>query len=347
MSDTERGPLPFPCRRILIVADLGVSHRGDFGTAVRQITAAYRSGADAVRLPVYRTERCLHAGATAEFARWKRCELRRGELTRLAELAAELGLEFILSPLDVDSVEGSVELATRYRIGSGDNDFLPLITAIAGTGKPILLSTGGSDLDRIARSVDAIAGRRRLDRMPMALTLLHAVCWAPTPAEAINLRAIGTLGSRFGVPIGYSDHAIGIEACVLSAAVGATVIEKEFVAEVSPTRLDGDDAGTAVGPEAFAAMVEQIRQTEIRLGSGRKRVVEGERPILRLRRRSIVAARELRERETIGADDLTWLRPAIGLPPGCEPLLIGGTLRRSVAKHEPVQLDDVRMARAA
>ena len=330
-------------RRTMMVADLGWRHGGNFGQAARMVTAAFRAGADAVKFPIHRTERCLSPATNQEFAQWKRWELRRSELSKLADLAEELGIELIVAPQDLESIDDVAELRVRFKVGSGDNDFLPLLSQIAATGKPILLSTGGSDLDRISRSVDTIQGRWLIERCHSSLTLMHAVCWEPTPAQATNLRAIATLGRRFDLPLGYADHCQGVEACVLAVSAGAVVVEKEFV--LSEQEITSDS--TAVCPAGFATLVDRVRTIEMWLGDGRKRVQEGERLSLRQRRRSIVAIRDLPAGHQIVASDLTWLRPACGLPPGCELLLVGNRLRHPILKHQPVQLDDVQVARAA
>lgn len=336
-------PLADKSNRTLIVADLGWRHGGNFGLAARLVASAFRAGANAVKVPVHRTERCFNLATHQDFARWKCWELRRGELAKLADLAVELGIELIVAPQDLESVEDVSGLPVRFKVGSGDNDFLPLLSAIAGTVKPVFLSTGGSDLDRIARSVDAIQGRWLIERSSSHLTLMHTVCWEPTPLESVNLRAIDTLRRRFDLPVGYSDHTSGIEACVLAVSAGACVVEKEFAIEPK----SGEATTTAVDPTTFASMVDQIRKVESWMGDGRKRVQEGERSSLRQRRRSIVAASDLVEGHRITSQDLTWMRPASGLPPGCELLLIGNQLRHAIKKHQPVQLDDVQAARAA
>lgn len=325
-----------------IVVDIGRSHHGDFSQAARLIGAAHRGGADGVKLPAYRTERCLQFQTAAEFARWKRNELRYGELRKLSELAGELGLQFVVAALDVESVEQVADFATRFKVGSADNDFLPLLHALAATGKPIVMSTGGSDLDRIGRSVDAVMARWGSDRRRGDLTLLHTVCEDPTPASSANLRAITSLQSRFGLSVGYADHCEGIESCVLAVGLGATWLEKPF-------NMDAAASGdiTALDPQTLPPLVERVSDAYQRSGSGRKRVQDGERPMLLARRRSIVAARELPLGHVIALSDLTWIRPANGLPPGCEPLLLGAVLRRPVSKGEPVQLEDIQCRRAA
>lgn len=329
--------------RTYVVADLGWRHGGNFNEAARLVTAAFRAGADAIKVPVHRTDRCFNLATPQEYARWKCWELRRGELAKLSDLSVELGIELIVAPQDLESVEDVAKLPVRFKVGAGDNDFLPLLSALAATVKPIMLSTGGSDLDRIARSVDTIQGRWLIERVRGQLTLMHAVCWEPTPHQAINLRAIDTLRRRFDLPVGYSDHSLGIEACVLAVGAGASVVEKEFAVEPRAN----DSQSTAVDPKTFASMVERIRSVEACMGDGRKRVQEGERSSLRQRRRSIVAARDLEAGHLITAQDLTWMRPASGLPPGCELLLMGTHLRHPIKKHQPVQLDDVQIARAA
>jgi sialic acid synthase SpsE len=247
---------------------------------------------------------------------------------------------FLSTPFDIESVRHLEPLVPAFKIASSDNNFVALLEAVAATGKPVLLSTGMADMDDVKRSCGVLEGAWRKAGKAPAMVLLHCVSSYPAPPESANLLAIRTLASETGYPVGYSDHTLGIEAAVLSVALGARVIEKHFT--LSKTQSDFRDHQLSAEPAELAELVRRVKAVQSMLGSGIKQPHPAEEPVAKAARRSIVAKRNLPLGHMIAPQDLDWLRPAGGLVPGEEGKLIGRALKRAVAAGEMITPDMVR-----
>ncbi|HET8650645.1 MAG TPA: N-acetylneuraminate synthase family protein, partial [Gemmatimonadales bacterium] len=197
------------------------------------------------------------------------------------------------------------------------------------TGKPIILSSGLTGLDEIRAARDRIRSAWRAIGVEQDLAILHCVVSYPTPPEQANLAAIRALAS-LGETVGYSDHTLGIDAAVLSVPLGAHIIEKHFT--ISKTRSAFRDHQLSADPSDLAELVRRVREAELLLGDGIKRVLPAETAGRTAARRSIVARRGLAAGQVLGWEDLDWVRPGTGLPPGRESELVGGRLRARVGQ---------------
>lgn len=178
---------------------------------------------------------------------------------------------------------------------------------IAGLHQPIILSTGMSTLEEVEEAVDLL-----LSHGAEKLTLLHCTSQYPTPIEDVNLRAMLTLRDRFHVDVGYSDHTAGIEVPIAAVALGATVIEKHFTLSRD---MEGPDHKASLEPHELRGMVEAIKKVECALGDSIKRVADSERDNLKIVRKSIVAARDIKKGEIFTEHNLTTKRPGTGVSP--------------------------------
>ncbi len=325
--------------RVLIVAEIGNNHEGSFETAARLVEEAATTGADAVKFQTFRAEHYVSASDAERFHRLQSFQLSPDEFRRLSDQARARGLLFISTPFDLESAALVEEIADAVKIASGDNDFYPLIRRIASGFRPVILSTGLTDMAGVDRAVACIRSSRP-PGVSAGLALLHCVAAYPVPIGEVHLGNIAALGARFpGATIGYSDHTLGIEAAVAAVAAGARIVEKHFT-------LDHDyssfrDHKLSADPAEFRRLVERVRETERLLGSGEKGIQpceEGNRAALR---RSIATARPLRRGDVIGLADLTWIRPRAGLLPGEEDRLVGRRLTRDVAAGEILGAGDV------
>ncbi len=251
----------------------------------------------------------------------------------LAERAKEAGVMFVSTPFDIGSAEMLAGFAPAIKIASGDNDFFPLLGAVARTGKPVILSTGMLDLAGVERAKAHIEAEWAHAGIKGDLAILHCVAAYPTPDDQANLGAIRDL-SKLGVTVGYSDHTLGIDAAVLSVGLGARIVEKHFTLDKNLS--DFRDHKISADPKEFAEMVRRIRHAEAMLGTGVKRPMPAEEPNIPLVRRAIVALRDLEPGTVIAAEHLTWVRPRRGLEPGREAELVGRRLGLGVAKGDPV-----------
>jgi N-acetylneuraminate synthase/N,N'-diacetyllegionaminate synthase len=254
-------------------------------------------------------------------------ELSEADFTRLAAHAAERGLIFLASPFD----RASVDLLDRipvpaYKIGSGELTNLPLLVHVAGKEKPVILSTGMATVGEIEDAVRTLkAGGAG------GIILLQCVTSYPASPSASNLRAMEALQQAFQVPVGFSDHTLGIAVPIAAAALGACIIEKHMTMD---RNLPGPDHRASLEPSEFMAMVRGIRDAEAALGDGIKRPTASELEIRKSARKSIVAAVPIRAGTVLDQRMLDLKRPGTGISPRDLPRVVGRKARRDIGRDE-------------
>ena len=318
-------------QRVLIVAEIGNNHEGNFETACKMLEAAADAGVDAVKFQTFKTKLFTSNADPARVERLTKFELTHAQFTKLAELAKRRGVIFFSTPLDLESAKFLEPLVPVFKVASGDNNFWALIEQVAATGKPMIVSTGLADLAHLRRVVEVVGTER--------LAFLHCVCAYPAPANEANLRAIPMLATELGVPIGWSDHTLGFEAALAATALGARIIEKHFTLDKNFSAFR--DHQLSADPAEMKLIVDGVRKIEQLLGASDKRVQPSEEPNMKPARRSIAAARDLPRGHRLADGDLIWVRPAVGLPPGEERRVLAKSLKRDVAAGEAIQLEDV------
>jgi N-acetylneuraminate synthase len=328
--------------RVFIIAEAGVNHNGSLDLALRLIDAAQASGADAVKFQSFRAdllatrsapkaayqERAMGA-AESQWEMLQRLELDAGAHDRLMRHCRQVGIQFLSSPFDMESVDllAAMDLPL-FKVPSGEITNFPFLQHMARKRKPVILSTGMSTLGEVEEAVNVLqaAGVPRL-------SLLHCVTEYPAPYAEVNLRAMLTLKAAFGLPVGYSDHTPGIEIAIAAVAMGAEILEKHFTLDRS---LPGPDHAASLEPEELGKMVVAVRNVEAALGTGIKAPARCEVPNLAVARKSVVAARCLTAGHRLVAGDLNIKRPGNGLAPKLLPALIGRSLGSDVAKDEVI-----------
>jgi N,N'-diacetyllegionaminate synthase len=318
---------------VFVIAELGNNHEGSYARAEEMIGRAKEAGADAVKFQTIVPDRLVSAGETARIAQLTRFQFSYAQFEGLAATARREGITFLSTPFDIESVAALDPLVPAFKIASGDNDFFPLIEAVALTGKPILLSTGLADRAGIAAAKSFIEAAWRRAGKTSDLALLHCVVSYPTVAADASLAAIRDLAT-FGSTVGYSDHTIGIAAAVLSVALGARVIEKHFT--LDKNQSDFHDHKLSADPADLAELVCRVREAELLIGVGGKRVLPCEEAVRERVRRGIAAARDLVPGVVLGHEDIAWVRPRTGLAPGEETRLIGKRLAVAVRRGAPL-----------
>jgi len=327
---------------VFIVAEAGVNHNGNPALARRLVDAAAECGADAVKFQTFTVDALLtreapKAGYQVETTgagesqreMLARLELGADRLAELRDRAGKHGLVFFSAPFDEASADALEALDVAvYKVPSGEITNLPLLRHIAAKGRPIILSTGMATLEEVEQAVAAI---RAAGDPPLAL--LHCLSAYPAPVEEVNLRAMDSLASRFGYPVGFSDHTLGIEIAVAAAARGAAIIEKHLTLDKT---LPGPDHRASLDVAEFSAMVRAIRSVESALGDGVKRPMPSEADTRRVARKSLVAARALKAGERVAAGDLASKRPGTGISPAELPRVLGLRLTRDVAADEVI-----------
>jgi sialic acid synthase SpsE len=320
--------------KVFIVAEIGNNHEGDRSLAEELIMRAAEAGADAVKFQTIVPERLVEPGQTERLDQLRRLCLPPQAFPELKKAAERAGVLFLSTPFDLQGVDLLAPLVPAWKIASADNDFLPLLDAVAQTAKPILLSTGLSSRAQIARTRDHLRGAWAARGHKGELALLHCVSSYPTPPEQANLTAIKDLSGLVHT-VGYSDHTLGIEAAVLAVALGARIVEKHFTLDKAHSNFR--DHQLSADPREMAELVRRIRQAERMLGDGRKQIMPCEQPVAAQARRSAVAARDLPQGTLLGQDQVEWLRPGGGIPPTRADALIGRRLLRAVRRGERIR----------
>lgn len=332
--------------RTLVIAEAGVNHNGDMSLARQLIDAAADAGADMVKFQTFGADRIATARAgkagyqtqTTDAAESQRAMLRRLEISRemheeLVAHCAHRGIEFFSTAFDLESIDLLVELGLRsFKVPSGELTNLPYLRHIGRHGGPVMLSTGMAGLGEVEAAINAL---ERSGTSRERITLLHCTTEYPAPMEEVNLRAMVSMRDAFAVAIGYSDHTPGIEVSIAAVALGATVIEKHFT--MSRT-LPGPDHQASLEPSELAEMVRAIRNIEIALGDGVKRVTPSELLNQQIVRKSIVAATAIRSGETLSEANLAVKRPAGGVSPMRWDEIVGRKAARDFSPDEQIEL---------
>ena len=248
-------------KKVLIVAEIGNNHEGDFNVAKELVVEAALAKVDAVKFQTFVPNHFISASEPERLERLNKFRLTNEQFTYLSELARGLGLIFFSTPFDLASASFLDSIQSVFKISSGDNNFIPLVRTVASFNKPTIISTGMADISLVRKTVDFWG--KYSDNSKLAL--LHCVSSYPVPIGQENLGAILELGKTFpNITIGYSDHTLGIEAGKLSVAAGARIVEKHFT--LNKTHSNFRDHQLSADPNEMSNLVKAIREVEIQIG---------------------------------------------------------------------------------
>ena len=323
---------------VLVIAEIGNNHEGCYSLAEEMIGLAAEAGAGAVKFQTIVPDKLVSVSQEDRIEQLKRFQLTYEEFEKLIKVAKSENIIFLSTPFDIESAWFLEPLVPAYKIGSGDNDFYPMIEVIARTGKPIIMSAGLMDLCGIRKTVDFITDIWNKSAIVQELAIMHCVTAYPTIPEEANLLAIRELHS-LNVTVGYSDHTIGIEAAVLSVALGARIIGKHFTIDKNYSSFR--DHQLSSDPKEFSQLVELVKNATKLLGQREKVVQKSEMLVVDKVRRSIVSRKNLDANTIITGDDISWVRPGSGLAPGNENMVLGKKLRKRVAAGELITLNNL------
>jgi len=327
---------------VYVVAELSANHGHRYDDAVELVRAAKDAGADAVKLQTYTPDTITIDSDRPEFliaggSPWagRRLYELYGEAympwdwqPKLKGIADDLGIHLFSSPFDSTAVDFLETMGVpAYKIASLELVDIPLIRRVARTGKPIIMSTGASTFDEIEAAVAAVraAGSQ-------ALALLKCTSAYPTPPDEMNLATIPHLAAAFDVPVGLSDHSLGIAAPVAAVALGACVVEKHLTLSRS---VPSPDSAFSMEPDEFQAMVDAIREAQKALGEVSYEITEHE-ATSRAFRRSLYVVRDVKAGETFADSNLRSIRPSNGLPPHHLHQILGRRASRDIAAGTPL-----------
>jgi len=333
--------------KTLIIAEAGVNHNGSLDLAKQLIDVAADAKADIVKFQTFNTDDILikstpkpqyqkqdQKDTETQYELIKSLELSHTNFFELSEYSKKRNIIFLSTPFDFSSLTFLVEdiKMSHIKIASNEISNGPLLLQAALTKKPIILSTGMSNLSDIEAALSIIAfGYVNQDETPSTIKfkkayhsakgqlalkekviLLHCTSSYPTHYDAVNLHAMTTLSRAFGLQVGYSDHTIGLEVPIAAVAMGSVVIEKHFT--LSKT-LKGPDHALSLEPDELRSMIQSIRHIELALGDGIKRPMACEEEMLTLMRRSLVARDTIHAGKPFTIDNLAAKQPASGISP--------------------------------
>jgi N,N'-diacetyllegionaminate synthase len=309
--------------KVLIIAEAGVNHNGDIDMAKKLVDVAAEAGADLVKFQTFNADQLVTESASkadyqklsgdgneSQHAMLRNLELTEAMHHELIAHCALRGIGFFSTGFDIESIDMLVSFGQElFKIPSGEITNLPYLRHIGKLGKEVILSTGMSSMDEIESAIKALED----SGTPRArITVLHCTTAYPAPMIDINLHAMQSIHTKFGVNVGYSDHTLGIEISLAAVALGATVIEKHFTLDRT---LPGPDHKASLEPSELKAMLVGIRNIEVALGDGVKRPMPSELGNRDVSRKSIVASQDINPGEKFTQENLITKRPGSGISP--------------------------------
>lgn len=333
-----------PC---FVIAEAGVNHNGDVELAHQMIDMAADSGADAIKFQTFQAD--LLASPAAEKAAYqsaltdagesqrdmlRRLELKASDFFDLKAHCERRGIIFLSTPFEDESVGVLDRLGVAaFKIPSGEVTNLPLLRLIAGKGRPIILSTGMADLAEVKAAVEAIQAVA-----PVPLALLQCTSLYPAEPAQCNLRAMKTMADAFGLPVGFSDHTVGITVPIAAAALGAAIIEKHFTLD---RNMPGPDHKASLLQDELRAMIGGIREAEAALGDGVKKPLAEEGLTAAVVRKSVVAREDIAAGTAIDPSMIGIMRPGTGIAPVELSSLYGKRVRVTVPAGSPLTWENI------
>jgi len=338
-------------KKVLIIAEAGVNHNGDIQQAKKLTDVASDAGADVIKFQTFKAEKLVSKNARKaryqientedsdnnQLSMLKKLELSDAEHLELIKYCEKKQIQFLSTGFDDESIDylDQQDIAV-FKIPSGEITNKPYLQHIAKKGKPVILSTGMSNLKEIE---DALLILTENTLSKDHITILHCNTGYPTPMLDVNLKAMLTIQDAFNVKVGLSDHTLGIEVPIAAVALGATVIEKHFT--LSRT-MQGPDHKASLEPDELKNMVQAIRNIEMAIsGNGYKVPSPSEKSNISVARKSIHYGKNLDKGHSITIKDIIMKRPGDGVSPMAYEKCIGKILKTDVCEDQKLRWKDL------
>jgi len=330
-----------------VIAEAGVNHNGKLHIAKRMIIAAKKAGADAVKFQTFKANEVTIAhnqmakyqqiNTRAQYNQLtllKKLELKNDFYPSLLKLSHRIGITFLSTP---HGGFNSIDLLKQYNIpafkfGSGDLTNLPVLTYAAKFGKPMIISTGMATLNEVKSAIRVISKTGN-----KSIIVLHATTNYPCPSSEVNLNAMVTMIKKLFVPIGYSDHTLGIHTPLMAATLGACMIEKHVTLD---RNMSGPDHKASATFSELKQLCYQLSLVPVILGKSEKSPNESELKMLSKVRKSIVSLREIQKGERFTLNNITIKRPATGIAPKHFEKLLSKTAKKKISADRPLTAND-------
>lgn len=316
-----------------MIAEIGINHDGDFDTCIKLLDMAKSCGVDAAKLQVFVASQFL--SNSSEYLKvFSEMSFSESQYMEIFKEAERIDLTLFASVFDFDSLSLLERLKVpAYKIASGDITHIPLILEVSKTGKPIILSTGGTTMSECQTAVNAI----RTINSEAKIALLHCVSNYPLNFKDANLATMISLRQEFDLPVGFSDHSIGSELPLAAVALGANIIEKHFTLD---TNSDGLDHASSADPKMMKMLVNGVNNVFKAIGSAKNHPSESSEQIKNIRR-SLTANCVIEKDEVIDISMLSFKRPATGISPGDLDKVLGRRVVKRIEKDSPIQWEHV------
>jgi len=337
--------------KVIIIAEAGVNHNGDIQIAKKLIDVAVDAGVDYVKFQTFKADSLvsksakkaeyqsvnINDGDNSQYAMLKNLELSHENHLELMEYCSERKIQFFSTAFDVEGVNYLNDLGLSFfKIPSGEITNYPYLKAVAMCGKPVVMSTGMCSEIEIKKSLDVLM---KFGLKKEFISILHCNTEYPTPMKDVNLKAMQSIHTTFGVNVGYSDHTLGIEVPIAAVALGATIIEKHFTLDRT---LPGPDHIASLEPIELRAMVTAIRNIELAMsGDGKKEPSESETKNIAIARKSIHINKNLSKGDIITEEDIISLRPGDGISPMEWENIIGKKLNTDKNEFDKLLFSDL------
>ncbi len=295
-----------------VIAEVGINHEGSLEKALQMVDAAVSSGAEVVKFQCHITDKemvptDMTPGEISKEKLWdiiKRCELNADEEREVQAYCASKGVVYLSTPFSREAADRLNAMGVpAFKIGSGECNNYPLLEHVARMGKPMIVSTGMNDLQSVAKTVATIT------RFDVPLILLHCTSMYPTPYEKVRLGGIGDLQRAFpGIPVGLSDHSLGIWTCLGAVALGACVLEKHFTVSRS---WPGPDVPISIEPAELRDMIVGSKAIWQARGGG-KTILAEERPVIDFAYATVVTIQPVRKGQQFSLENVWVKRPGTG-----------------------------------
>ncbi len=330
---------------VFVIAEAGVNHNGKPEIAKELIEVAIEAGANAVKFQTFNTDLIVTRKAAkakyqlqndddseSQYDMLNRLEFSQEVIKNLNTFCQKRNIIFLSSPFESKSSDILEKLdVVAYKIPSGEITNLKFLAHVAHKRKPMIVSTGMSSLGEVETAINIIekTGNNKI-------ILLHCVSTYPADPSDANLKAMATMSSAFGFPVGFSDHTLGFEVSFAAVALGACIIEKHFTLNRNDS---GPDHQASLEPEELKNFIQGIRRVEAALGNGRKKIAHSEKNTAEVSRKSLISVLTLTKGSVLTEKMIRIMRPGTGLPPNVLPHIIGRKLNRNVSAGTPISLD--------
>lgn len=326
---------------VLIIAEAGVNHNGNFEIAKKMIDVAKEAGADVVKFQTsltsiskfsekapYQKRETGKEGSQLDMINKLRFSFNQHR--ELKSYCDQVGIKYLSTPFDFESIDFLNELCDVWKIPSGEMVNIPYLERIGKTKKPVIMSTGLGNIIEIGQAIGTLK-----ENGTSNIKLLQCTTQYPTAYEDINLRAMSELKKRFGIEVGLSDHSMGIEVAVAAVGMGAIVIEKHFTLSRS---MVGPDHKASLEPQELGNLVRSIRNVEKALGNGIKEPCTSELENLYISRKSIVASRDIKRGEIFSEENIVPRHAGKGISPAEWYKVLGQIAKRDFVEDEMIEL---------